>query len=304
MNYDSISQPLRIMKKKRRPLFWTIGIILIIASFGGFGQGDYLAASFWLIIGIVLLPPVREKYFIRKKDANQLLQTQTIKQEHTTNSQSKISIDEVISISSESTGSNEMTMNLDLLDENKLQQFIQQTENDRQERIKNFQYLPQQVSASVIQTLESIQGMSTTKNLDTLRSRYQFVEEKIDYLKLASHQKRYLTDVQAGLDQYKALYYDKLPTQEQIAVLLKPNEFQYDEFYCRCILNSFQRFYDEQNNQIAILKRPEAIKKRREKIMDTIREIQNDIPFMADSSHDVNDELEKIYQAVFDETYG
>ncbi|MBS1753073.1 MAG: hypothetical protein JST34_03400 [Bacteroidetes bacterium] len=292
------------MKKKRRPLFWTIGILLIIASIGGFGQGDYGAATIWLIVGIILLPPIREKLFSKKQNENVLPQTSSITTGKALQNQEKISINDVIKVSSESTGSNETTITLDLLDENKLMQFVQQNEKEKQNRIKNFQYLPQQVSGSVVQTLESIQIMDTTKNFDTLKGRHQFVEEKIDFLKLASHNKRYLTDVQTGLDQYKTLYYDKVPTQQQIAALLKPNEFNYDEFHCQCILNSFQRFYEEQNKQIASLKRPDAIKNRREKIMDTIREIQNDIPSMADSFSEAHDRLEKIYQTVFQETYG
>lgn len=292
------------MKKKRRPLFWTIGILLIIASIGGFGKGDYGAAIIWLIVGIILLPPIREKLFSKKQNENPPSLTSSITAEQASQSQEKISINDVIKVSSESTGSNETTITLDLLDENKLMQFVQQNEKEKQNRIKNFQYLPQQVSGSVVQTLESIQIMDTTKNFDTLKGRHQFVEEKIDFLKLASHNKRYLTDVQTGLDQYKSLYYDKVPTQQQIAALLKPNEFNYDEFHCQCILNSFQRFYDDQNKQIATLKRPEAIKNRREKIMDTIREIQNDIPSMADSFNEAHDRLEKIYQTVFQETYG
>ena len=277
---------------------------MIIASIGGFGQGDYGAATIWLIVGIILLPPIREKLFSKKQNENVLPQTSSITTGKALQNQEKISINDVIKVSSESTGSNETTITLDLLDENKLMQFVQQNEKEKQNRIKNFQYLPQQVSGSVVQTLESIQIMDTTKNFDTLKGRHQFVEEKIDFLKLASHNKRYLTDVQTGLDQYKTLYYDKVPTQQQIAALLKPNEFNYDEFHCQCILNSFQRFYEEQNKQIASLKRPDAIKNRREKIMDTIREIQNDIPSMADSFSEAHDRLEKIYQTVFQETYG
>lgn len=257
------------MKKKRRPLFWTIGILLIIASIGGFGQGDYGAATIWLIVGIILLPPIREKLFSKKQNENVFSQTSSITTGQTLQNQEKISINDVIKVFSESTGSNETTITLDLHDENKLMQFVLQNEKEKQNRIKNFQYLPQQVSGSVVQTLESIQIMDTTKNFDTLKGRHQFVKEKLDFLKLASHNKRYLTDVQTGLDQYKTLYYDKVPTQQQIGALLKPNEFNYDEFHCLCILNSFQRFYEDQNKQIATLKRQDAIKNRREKIMDT-----------------------------------
>lgn len=294
------------MKKTRRPLFWTISILLIVASFGGYGNGDIGAATFWLIVGIILLPPIKERLF--RKSGNPSFTTQTVSPITTQSSnsdkpQQKVSFDDVFKISTEGTGENEMTISLGVADENKLMQYLQQNEKEKQERIRNFKYIPQQVIGSVIQTLESICVMDTTKNFDTLKGRSEFVEEKLDFLKLASHNKRYLTDVQAGLDQYKTMYYDRIPTQHQIATLLRPNDFDFAEFHCQCILKSFQKFYDEQSKQISSLKRADAIKNRREKIMDTIREIQMNIPTMAASFSDTHDKLEKIYQSVYEETY-
>ena len=197
----------------------------------------------------------------------------------------------------------EMTISLDFADENKLVHYLQQNEKEKQQRIRNFRYIPEQVISNVIQTLESIYIMDTTKNFDTLKGRSEFVQEKLDFLKLASHNKIYITDVQEGLDQYKTMYYNKIPTQQQIAALLKPNEFDYAEFHCQCILKSFQKFYDEQSKQISSLKRADAIKNRREKIMDTIRDVQTNIPTMATSFSDTHEKLEKIYQTVYEETY-
>lgn len=292
------------MKRIRPLLFWTIGIFFIIVSMGSFGRGDYGAAIIWLIVGIIFLPPIREKLFNRKQ--NEILPTLSplIRTQKLTENQKNILFEEASKISSTSIGSNEMTITLDLIDNKKLIKFVQENEKEKQRRIKDFRYLPQQVSSSVLQTLESIEIMDTTKNFDTLKGRHQFVEEKLSFLRLASYNKRYLMDIQIGLDQYKTLYYDKVPKHLQIAALLKPNEFKYAEFYCQCIINSFQRFYDEQNKEIAILKKPEAIKNRREKIMDTVREIQKDIPSSADSFSEVNDRLEKIYQRIYQETYG
>lgn len=292
------------MKTGRRLLFWIIGCFLAIISIGGYANGDYLAATLCLVIGLLLIPPIREKVFSKKLNGVQPVETKTILVNRKDETKNKVSIKDAIKVTSAATSENEMTITLDLVDENKLMQLMQQNENEKQERIKNFQYIPQQVSGIVIQTLESISIMDNTKNFDTLKGRYQFVKEKIDFLKLASSHKRYLSDVQGGLDQYKTLYYDRIPTQLQIAALLKPNDFNYDEFYCKCILNSFQRFYDEQNEQIVTLKKEEAIKRRREKIMDTIREIQNHIPTMAESFSEAYENLEKIYQKVYHETYG
>lgn len=294
------------MKKKRRPLFWTISILLILASIGGYGQGDIGAATLWLIVGIILLPPIRETLFYKKQNqlTNQIVPTSPNQISDKAETQEKISFNDVFKISTESTGKNEATTTLGFADEGKLIQYLQQNEKEKQERIKNFKYIPQQLIGSVVQTMESIYIMDTTKNFDTLKGRSKFVEEKLEFLKLASHNKRYITDVQVGLDQYKTMYYDKIPTQQQIAALLKPNEFDYADFHCQCIMKSFQKFYDEQSKQIAALKRPEAIKNRRQKIMDTIREIQMDIPSSADSFNAVHDRLEKLHQTVFEETYG
>lgn len=293
------------MKKGVQVLFWIIGCFLALISIGGFANGDFIAATFCLVIGLLLLPPVRKKIFNTKQKDSQHIETKAVighpKKEG--NFSDKVSIEDAIKVTSETTGKNEMTFTLDLLDEKKLLQLMQQNEIKHQEKIKNFQYFPQQVSGNVIQTLESIHIMDTTKNHDTLKGRYQFVKETLDVLKVASFNKRYLTDVQLGLDQYKTLYYDKTPTQLQIAALLKPNDFNCEEYYCKCIMNSFQRFYNEQSTQIATLKRADSIKKRREKIMDTIREIKNDIPTLSNSFSEAQENLEAIYQKVFQETY-
>ena len=97
------------MKKIRRPLFWAIGILLIIISIGGYGQGDFVWATFWLIIGIILLPPVREKLFYKKQNQPSIAQpvstfvTQPLSE---TQTQQKISFEDVFKVSSGATGKN------------------------------------------------------------------------------------------------------------------------------------------------------------------------------------------------------
>ncbi|MBK8489288.1 MAG: hypothetical protein KBF42_09350 [Chitinophagales bacterium] len=290
------------MKKIQRFFIWVLGLFLIILSLGGFANGDNLVATLCFVAGLLILPPVFKRLFHKKQNqTNTTSSTKTISKE-TLNE--KISFDDVFKISTENTGKNEMTTTLGFENETKLLPYLEQNERENQDAIKNFNYIPQQVIAQAIQTCESIYIMYSTKNFDTLKGRSEFVKIKLNYLNLASHHKRYIADVQTALDQYKIMYYDRIPTEVQITSLIKPNEFDFPEFYCQCLIQSFEKFYEEQNKQISFLKREDAIKNRRENIMDTIREFQLNIPIEAISFSEVNHQLETIYQKVYEDTFG
>jgi hypothetical protein len=135
----------------------------------------------------------------------------------------------------------------------------------------------------------------------------EFIETLYDDLVKASHNKRFVTDAQKSIDHYKSLYYDKVLNQVEIGLLMKPSHELLNSYYASCIMNCFHLYYQEQRTQIAALKRPDAIHKRLEKIMDVVEEASYELTSKGtDSEHfeKYSQELESINDRVFKERYG
>ncbi len=118
-----------------------------------------------------------------------------------------------------------------------------------------------------LQLLETIDIISNTKNIDTLRGRIIFVKKIYPSLIYAAQKKRFLTDMQSALDQYKNMYYDKMLQEYQVALLITPKVDNLDVFLGNAIANTFERYVAQQQIEINKLKRESAIKKRHENII-------------------------------------
>ena len=175
----------------------------------------------------------------------------------------------VISSTFEQTVPNQTTMTT-TIDEKALTELYHKAQKEKQTQIKNYRYQKETVIGKIYQALESIEIIETTKNIDTLESRYNFLQPLFQELKLASHTPRYTNDVQVALDQYKQMYYDKTPTQIQLTGLLKPTSFDMNTFYCNSIYNCFMKHYKTQIKEIAVLKTESGKKGRYKKLYDSV----------------------------------
>lgn len=236
---------------------WIIGISLSLISLGGLFSGDIVAGLIMLSIGLVLIPPISKKLF-RKKKEEELSERVTIK--------------DVVSTSSKSVGKNRTEMTIDLNQEN-LVKLYKQNQREREQEIKNFNYQPFQIQRQGIQLLESLNILHTTKNIDTLKSRYEFIQKMYNDFIKASYKKRYISDIQIAVDEYKTMYYDKIINDFELKLLVKPNNENLTDYYSECLYNCFNQFVEEQEYQIANLKREDAKKRRKGKIVSVANEI-------------------------------
>lgn len=242
---------------------WLVGLTFCLIALAGFATGDLGLAFFILAIGLLFLPPVTKALFNKKATPTSL---------PTPNSQSnagsdKKSSDELVNVTSTKVDGNttKMTVNLN---EEKLVALFKEKQQRREAEIKSFNYVPMQIQNQGLQLLESINILNTTKNLDTLIGRYDFISKMYDDFVKASHNKRYVSDIQTAIDQYKSLYYDKILKDYELALLVRPDHENLTEYYSDCLFNCFNGFYKDQISQIEVLKKDDAKQRRKEKIVE------------------------------------
>lgn len=125
--------------------------------------------------------------------------------------------------------------------------------------------------------METLYILATSKNIDTIKSRCDFLGTVIPTLKAAKNDPRYAILIQGALDQFKAMYPAGTPQNYQLAVLNNPDSFEPNEFYCSSLVNAIKRFCDKQAEEIKALKKESARTKRVSKVIDTIKSTQNEL---------------------------
>ncbi len=178
----------------------------------------------------------------------------------------EISTNNIFTTSVKSTGNNtEMTIGLD---EETLMSYVIQQQEKRDAEIKAYNYQPAIIQRQGLQMLESINIISNTKNIDTSKGRFEFIKKMYDEFIKASFNRRYITDIQRSIDEYKRMYYDRVINDFELQLVIKPNFDNLHNFYSQCIFNTFIKYSEEQKQQIGKLKRENAKNNRREKIIE------------------------------------
>jgi hypothetical protein len=130
------------------------------------------------------------------------------------------------------------------------------------------------VQRAAIQTMETLYILATSKNIDTVKGRYEFLLTVVPTLKSAKVHPQYATLIQGALDQFKTMYPASVPQDYQLAVLSNPDTFDASEFYCTSLLNAIKRLCEKQAEEIKALKKEAARTKRVSKVIDTIKSTQ------------------------------
>lgn len=125
-----------------------------------------------------------------------------------------------------------------------------------------------EIEGKGFQFLESIEVITNTKNLDTLKGRMEFINKIYPSLLSYSSLHRYAMDVQKSIDRYKTIYYDRILTSVQAVLLLKPNMDMLKQLYSDCILTCYTRYVNHQSEEISKLKTNAAKERRREDIIN------------------------------------
>lgn len=158
-------------------------------------------------------------------------------------------------------------------------------------------YLPQTIQRTGLQVLETIHIIGTSKAIDTIKGRYDFLLQIIGTLQRGQSNSRYLSDIQKSIDTYKSMYYDRVPQDYELALLLKPVEFDLTDFYCKSLFAALKRSFEDHSEEIKLLKREDAKIRRKEKIKEIIKFTKDELNNRCSSAASfatVMTELEKI----------
>ncbi len=236
-----------------------LGIVYLLFSW------TFIPVFIGLIDFIVLLSYSDSKFNSKYNKTNRNV---SHSQDISNSNKCKPNTDNLVNVTSRKVGSNTTEMTIDLNEEN-LVAFLKEKQQQREAEIRNFKYVPMQIQRQGLQLLESINILSTTKNLDTLIGRYDFVLKMYDDFVKASYNKRYISDIQVAIDQYKSMYYDRILKGYELQLLVQPDQGILKDYYSECLFNCFNGFYKEQMEQIENLKRDSAKQRRKEKIIET-----------------------------------
>jgi hypothetical protein len=133
------------------------------------------------------------------------------------------------------------------------------------------------INVLVRQILESTYIISTSNIVDTVVSRYSFILRPVIELSGERSSERYLSDVQPGIDSYRKLYYDRILTEEQMAIIVQPSLQLLQEYYMKAVLKLLDSFLFEQEKVLMSLKKRDAIIKRLEFMYENIDRIKRSL---------------------------
>ena len=154
---------------------------------------------------------------------------------------------------------------------------------------------------AIIQTMESLYILATSKNVETIKGRYDFLLTLLPTLISAKNNSQYSNVIQSALEQFKTMYPAGVPQNYQIAVINNPETFDINEFYCNSLVNAAKRYYDKQFGEINALKKETAKTKRVGKLSDSINSVQNELQTKCSNSESyltAKAEVEKLLSAL------
>ena len=134
-----------------------------------------------------------------------------------------------------------------------------------------------QMQSIGIQVLESSYIIASSKNIDTIISRYEFLLVRTATLKQEQNNPAYSSCAQLVTDRYKELYYDRPLQDYQLSILSNPTGFDIGGFYCNSIVNAMKRFCGEQIEDINGMKKENAKIKRSAKVLETISKTKTEL---------------------------
>lgn len=140
------------------------------------------------------------------------------------------------------------------------------------------------VQRAAIQTMESLYILATSKNVETIKSRYDFLLTVLPPLQSAKINSQYSNIIKMALDQFKTMYPNSVPQDYQLSALSNPESFNVNDFYCKSLVDTIKRFCEKQSEEIKSLKKEGAKTKRISKVIETIKSAQLELESKCSSS--------------------
>ena len=138
-------------------------------------------------------------------------------------------------------------------------------------------FFEMQIQSASTQVLETVYIISTSKNIDTIKSRYEFLLQRISDLRQNQSNPTYSEFVRLAIEYYKVMYKIETLNEYQFAILSDPNGFDLNNFYCTSLGNAMKRFCSEQTDEISAMKRETAKAKRSLKVLELIKSTKDEL---------------------------
>lgn len=123
-----------------------------------------------------------------------------------------------------------------------------------------------------IQAMESAYIVATSKTVDTVVSRFDFLSELYLGLVTQSTTPSYSLHVQQAIDQFKAVRYNTIPESYQMQLVIDPRSFDLPEFYALSLEGVAKRTIESHLAAIQTLKKEDAKQRRMAKIAEDLRQ--------------------------------
>jgi hypothetical protein len=140
------------------------------------------------------------------------------------------------------------------------------------------------VQRAAIQTMESLYIIATSKNIETVKGRYDFLLTVLPTLQSAKNNSQYPTIIKMALDQFKTMYPTSVPQDYQLSTVSNPDSFNANDFYCNSLVNAIKRFCEKQSEETNSLKKEGAKTKRISKVIENIKSAQLELESKCSSS--------------------
>lgn len=154
------------------------------------------------------------------------------------------------------------------------------------------------VRRSTVQAMESAYIIATSKTLDTVTSRYEFLKELFLGLATQAESPSYLMRVQQGIDDFKSVRYNAILESYQIDLVTSPDTFDLREFYAKALENVARRIIEGHLSNIRGLKREDAKQRRIEKMREDLQTCFDELTTNCRGSKSYFDVREKLLAAL------
>jgi hypothetical protein len=145
-------------------------------------------------------------------------------------------------------------------------------------------FVAMDIQRTAVQILETVNIIGSSKKIETIISRYQFLLETLETLRRYNSSLQFSKSIQSAVEQYKNMYPNRPLNNDQVSVLSSPGTFPLDRFYCGSLVNAMQRFVDEQKLEIRSLKTENARQKRRIKVNESIQKAISELQEQLDGT--------------------
>lgn len=134
-----------------------------------------------------------------------------------------------------------------------------------------------QIFGAVIQVLESIELVETSKKNEIVFRRFNFFLERIKVLENFYSNPDYNEFVHDGIKHYFLSYPNRELSEIAKAVIERPHIVFYNELYCISLYNLLGRQFSDFVDVYRTLKSESAKNKRKEKLIESIAEVKFEI---------------------------